>query len=395
MSFKTIVVLPISLALLLSTSENQASAKVLYNDKHGVRVEYAATDTGRYTRCSGPPEHDLNYTTKKIKVWEVNLKITNGSGRRIKPESPGIAWIDVEPHKGSTLGYCSYRDAGNLRKVDGHGDQSKLMFSIAAGVYAIAPGRTLSNSTYLYLYEDQEPLLTKWRFGGYRFLNERLKKPRESARQVSPGRTTAASKPGQQSSRPSRDPSGSLILLMDVSGSMRGAKLSSAKRAAIDTIRKAIRNKSEVAVLAFEGDCSDPIDRSIGFIRNEKQLVAFVGGLSAQGGTPLATALEATNRFMKRHRSATSKAQMILLLADGNDDCGSLDTVLRRLKQANLLYRHETVGLEVSGAAQRQLREIATQSGGNYHHATSQNLSKVFSDALDLTRMLNMLGKFK
>ncbi len=86
---------------------------------------------------------------------------------------------------------------------------------------------------------------------------------------------------------------------------------------------------------------------------------------------------------------------MILLLADGDDDCGNLNTVLQDLKQNNLLYRHETVGLEVSGAAQQQLQHIATQSGGNYHSASSKNLSKVFSDAVDLMKMLDMIGKFR
>ena len=176
---------------------------------------------------------------------------------------------------------------------------------------------------------------------------------------------------------------------------MSGSKLSSAKQAAISTIRKAIKSKTEIAILAFEGNCANPIDSSIGFTRNENQLVAFVNSLTAQGGTPLATALEATNRFMKQRKSAVSRTQMILLLADGDDACGNLDAVLAQLKQNNLLYRHETVGLEVSGSAQRQLRNIAEQSGGNYHNATSQNLSKVFSDALDLMKMLDMIGKFQ
>ena len=176
---------------------------------------------------------------------------------------------------------------------------------------------------------------------------------------------------------------------------MDGTKLRSAKSAAIETIRKAIGSNTEIAVLAFEGDCQQPIHASIGFTRNENELIAFVNGLSATGGTPLATALEATNRFMNQHKSATSRTQMILLLADGDDDCGNLDTVLQRLKHNNLLYRHETVGLEVSGAAQQQLQHIAAQSGGNYHHASSETLSKVFSDAVDLMKMLDMIGKFR
>ena len=176
---------------------------------------------------------------------------------------------------------------------------------------------------------------------------------------------------------------------------MQGTKLSSDKRAAIETIRKAVRNKTEIAVLAFEGDCTNPINSSIGFTRDERQLVAFVNGLAAQGGTPLATALETTNRFMNQRKSTASKTQMILLLADGDDNCGGLDTVLQELKQKNLLYRHETVGLEVSGDARQQLQNIARQSGGNYHSATSQNLSKVFSDVVDLMNMLDILGKFR
>ena len=86
---------------------------------------------------------------------------------------------------------------------------------------------------------------------------------------------------------------------------------------------------------------------------------------------------------------------MIPLLADGDDACGNLDGVLTNLKRTNLLYRHETVGLEVSGTAQQQLQPIATQSGGNYQGATSQNLSQVFSNAMDLMKMLGMVGKFR
>ena len=80
------------------------------------------------------------------------------------------------------------------------------------------------------------------------------------------------------------------MLLIDVSGSMDGTKLRSAKSAAIETIRKAIGSNTEIAVLAFEGDCQQPIHASIGFTRNENELIAFVNGLSATGGTPLATA---------------------------------------------------------------------------------------------------------
>ena len=408
---KRISAVIIGLICLMSLQKSPAEAEVLYSDKHGVRVTYHIADTGVHTYCSLSPQKDLNYTNKKIKIWKVSLRITNGSGRKIKPGGAWIAYINVEPDRGSTLGYCFYNWVGDLHKTDGQSEQSKFMFSIASGVYAIWPGRTLSNSSYLYLYEDQKPALTGWRFSGYEFLREKKKTPRtqQSAKQAKTRfqdaktrkrQTGKAAKRNWPTTRPRRGLAGSLILLIDISGSMKGAKLKSAKLAAVDTIRKAIKSNTEVAVIAFEGNCSNPIDGSTGFTRDETRLVSFVNGLSAKGKTPLATAIEATNRFMKRNKSATSSTQMVLLLADGEDDCGGLDEVLRKLKQNNLLYRHETVGLEASASAQKQLQSIAAQSGGNYHNATSQNLSKVFGDVVDsnagdLMKMLDMLGKFK
>ena len=392
---RSVVTLVSLVALLWGLANAAADTKVLYKDEHGIRVEFTATDTGQFTRCDDPA--DRYYTDKKIKVWKVSLKITNGSRRRIKPIHPNdvMASVTVHPNSGNSLSYCNYSWVPNLHTIDGQDDRFKHLH--ATLVYVIQPGRTLSYSAFMYLYEDDKPDIFNWQFAGYRFVNEKAKKPERpqpSARSAPADQTAATASPDNPTPVARRGPAGSLLLLIDVSGSMQGAKLDSAKRAAVDTIRKALRNKSEVAILAFEGDCDDPIDRSIGFSRNEAALVAFVNGLSAEGGTPLATALEATNRFMNQHAAASS-TQMILLLADGDDDCGGLDDMLRKLKQQNLLYRHETVGLEVSGNARQQLQAIATQSGGNFHSATSRNLSQVFGDAVDLMRMLDMLGNFK
>lgn len=151
---------------------------------------------------------------------------------------------------------------GRSEKVDGYGDQTKFMFSIASGYFPIPPGRTISNSSYLYLYEDQEPALTEWVFGGYEFLKDareesKTSQSRRRAEQAKTIEEPLASVPTGRVSRPSNGttsgPSGSLLLLIDVSGSMSGTKLSSAKRAAIDTVRKAVWTKTEIAVLSFEG----------------------------------------------------------------------------------------------------------------------------------------------
>lgn len=130
------------LVVLLCVWGNPVEARVLYGDKHGVRVEYAATDTGQSVSCSANAADDPNYTTRKIRIWKVSLKITNGSGRRIKPRDPEIAVMNVDPSQGSTLDYCWYEKLPNFSKVDGQSDQHKLLFGIALAVPAIAPGRS-------------------------------------------------------------------------------------------------------------------------------------------------------------------------------------------------------------------------------------------------------------
>ena len=314
---------------------------------------------------------------QSLDVWRLDFSVHNGSGKRldhlIARFTIAAEWPPCTTWDGPS---GNYSEPVQWDTTMGHIQRSGTP-------WVVAPGETLKTTRFILVFHrDEPPQFSEWSVD-YTF----------AAPSQQPPPPSPASK--QPPPPAGNTPSGSLILLIDVSGSMDGTKLRSAKSAAIETIRKALGRKTEVAVLAFEGDCQHPIHASTGFTRKESDLIAFVNGLSAEGGTPLATALGATNRFMKQHKSATSRTQMILLLADGDDDCGNLNAVLRRLKQNNLLYRHETVGLEVSGAAQRQLQNIATQSGGNYHNASSENLSKVFSDAVDLMKMLDMIGKFR
>ena len=311
-----------------------------------------------------------------LDVWQLDFSVHNGTGKRldhlIARFSIAAEWPPCTTWEGPSGSYAEPVEwADTIGRIQRSGTP-----------WVVAPGETLKTTRFILVFHEDRPRFRDWSVD-YTFAAPSKQPPPPATTSKQPPRSTG------------NTPSGSLILLIDVSGSMDGTKLRSAKSAAIETIRKAIGSKTEVAVMAFEGDCQQPIHASTGFTRNESELIAFVNGLSAEGGTPLATALEATNRFMQQHKSATSRAQMILLLADGDDDCGNLNTVLQDLKQNNLLYRHETVGLEVSGAARQQLRHIATQSGGNYHNASSKNLSKVFSDAVDLMKMLDMIGKFR
>ena len=85
-----------------------------------------------------------------------------------------------------------------------------------------------------------------------------------------------------------------------------------------------------------------------------------------------------------------------MLLADGQNDCGDIRQALVALQGSGVIFRHETVGLGItpnSGAAQ-DLRQIATRTGGAYHHAAASQFSDVFMEFVDTLTVIDMLGAF-
>ena len=198
----------------------------------------------------------------------------------------------------------------------------------------------------------------------------------------------------------------SLLLLIDASGSMGDAigsgnsqiKIEAAKRAATAALGRAATSGSvEVAVLAFSGDCQNPVPRYQDFTRDVDRLTRFIASLQPGGGTPMADALLFANRYMAANGSANASDRMIMLLADGQNDCGDIGQAMAALQGSGVIFRHETVGFGItpnSGAAE-DLRQIATQTGGAYHHAAdAAQLSDVFMEFVDTLSVIDMLGAF-
>lgn len=189
----------------------------------------------------------------------------------------------------------------------------------------------------------------------------------------------------------------SLLLLIDVSGSMAGAKLKSAKKAALESIDISLKKGVEISVLAFSGSCGNPISKRINFTTDRQRLKNFVNSLSSGGGTPLGNALKIANNYLYKSKSASSQTQMIILLADGDDNCGNISSVMASLKSQGIIFRHQTIGLEVNSnsKAAQQLQSIATKSGGVYHHVKDhKQLPNIFKEALGTMEILDMLGTF-
>ena len=171
--------------------------------------------------------------------------------------------------------------------------------------------------------------------------------------------------------------SSSLLLLIDASGSMGDAigsgnaevKIAAAKRAASAALSRAAGSGSvEVAVLAFSGDCQNPVPRYQDFTRDVSRLTQFIASLQPGGGTPMADALLFANRFLARNGSAGASDRMVMLLADGQNDCGDVGQAMAALEASGVIFRHETVGFGITpnSAAAQDLRQIATQTGGAY-----------------------------
>lgn len=198
----------------------------------------------------------------------------------------------------------------------------------------------------------------------------------------------------------------SLLLLIDASGSMGNeigsgnsqVKIEAAKQAAIDALGTAAKSGSvEVAVLAFSGDCQNPVPRYQDFTGDVHRLTQFIGSLQPGGGTPMADALLFANRYMDKNGDAGASTRMIMLLADGQNDCGDVDQAMAGLKSSGIVFRHETVGFGIApnSRAAQDLRDIATQTGGVYHHAVDANqLADVFMEFVDTFTVIDMLGMF-
>lgn len=199
----------------------------------------------------------------------------------------------------------------------------------------------------------------------------------------------------------------SLLLLMDTSGSMSNRigngntniKIESAKTAAIASVGKAVANGLvEVAILAFEGGCAKPVQRYIDFTTDKAKLIDFINTLQPGGGTPMAEAVLFANKFMQGHGKPNALSQMIVLLADGQNDCGDVKQAIATLKASGLVFRHETIGfgIEPNSQASSDLRYIASSTGGAYHHANNATqLADVLVGTVDTLTVLDLLGKFQ
>lgn len=169
----------------------------------------------------------------------------------------------------------------------------------------------------------------------------------------------------------------SIVVVMDVSGSMSGEPLAKAKMAAAELLEF---SEADIAVIAFDNQ----VYEKISFSRDKERLTNAVLSLTSQGGTHLYNALyRAIN--MLRGRSGEKH---ILALTDGatGGDRYSLAEIINFANSGDVSVVAQTgdhtklftIGLGYRGT---NLNELAARTGGKYYFADNPSqVIEIFSD---------------
>lgn len=177
----------------------------------------------------------------------------------------------------------------------------------------------------------------------------------------------------------------SLLLLLDISGSMGGEKLEALKEAAIDVCKNAINSNSEVSIMAFEGDCISPIDTTLSFTNNLNDVENFINSLYDQGGTPMYNAYILASKYIydkaKKHSN-----KMIILMTDGDaSNCGkTLEETLEVIRNNRNKVQTQTIAFMVDSLsrAYNDLSRISNYTGGElFYVENTTSLKSSFSKA--------------
>lgn len=172
----------------------------------------------------------------------------------------------------------------------------------------------------------------------------------------------------------------SVLLLIDISGSMTGTKIDSVKSAAKQIIRMLLPCNTEFSVMGFSGTKEKPVPFLLDFTSNEFDLLTFVDKLKPEGGTPLGAALKKASYSFISLPKRPGTNQSIILLGDGRSD-DNVPAALKELKERKALIQCECIGFEIANdkVSEEQLKLIASETKGEYYEATDvSNVIKAF-----------------
>ncbi len=172
----------------------------------------------------------------------------------------------------------------------------------------------------------------------------------------------------------SKAPTRSALLLVDVSGSMRGAPLASAKHAALAYLNE-VPPDVRVGVIAV----SSKPETVIAPTTNHTAIATAINALKSGGHTSL---YDSVDKAVSALSSGTGDDRRILLLTDGSDSSSTTSLKAATAAAAAAGIPVDTVGFRTNKSAQAVLKELASGTGGRvYTAADDSSLASAFQAA--------------
>jgi Ca-activated chloride channel family protein len=162
-----------------------------------------------------------------------------------------------------------------------------------------------------------------------------------------------------------REPMG-FCAVLDVSGSMRGAKIDAAKEAVRQSVRR-LQDGDSFSLVTFASEVNTELPPAIVNRRLRGRVEEIVGRIRAGGRTALCGGLEAG---IAAARQKSEETNLVLLLSDGQANEGETDLESIGQRSYEALRRGVTtstlgVGRDYNEAL---MVEVATQGGGRFYH---------------------------
>jgi len=162
------------------------------------------------------------------------------------------------------------------------------------------------------------------------------------------------------------EPTQRVILLLDLSGSMRGTPLKQLKKFAHQVIDSTLEYNTQVAIRGFSTNCQMPFSVQQNFTQNADQLHYCIDSLKANGNTPLVEAIEKTIQETLQIIEPNEHI-LIYLVSDGKPTCSTLQQKIQEfLTDERIIFYIIGYGIEQLSDFARQLQTLSNSSGGEY-----------------------------